>query len=367
MPQNHKISHYFPFFRSRVAGFFPSLVFFLSHQLVTLFSTCPKKYHSNKRSYHEIRAASDRLCEEHNLSVIVPDGVGKSYAEYHAAKQGESWKTKLKETIDSVLSESADFGDFLRRMEAQGYEVKRGVYISFRAPGQTRYTRAKTLGADYVEDALQRRISEKSISELRGQPEATRLQSVIDIEGNEKISSSIGYRQWAAVFNLKQSAETMNLIQEYGGINAFDELYSQAIGNKLTLGQEINAMEADIKKLSTLRNNLRAYGRTKDVFKEYENQTSTRRKEKYYGAHTADIITHIAAKKALERDAKPVPSVKTITAEIEKLRVPRAEAMSRYKQAEAQLKEMEIIHKNLYSITHNKEDRSRHKNDDLSL
>ena len=31
-----------------------------------------KHYHSNKRSYHEIRRASDRLCREHGLSVIVP-------------------------------------------------------------------------------------------------------------------------------------------------------------------------------------------------------------------------------------------------------------------------------------------------------
>ena len=31
-----------------------------------------RHYHSNKRSYHEIRRASDRLCKEHGLSVVVP-------------------------------------------------------------------------------------------------------------------------------------------------------------------------------------------------------------------------------------------------------------------------------------------------------
>ena len=31
-----------------------------------------KHYHSNKRSYHFIRRTSDRLCQEHGLSVIVP-------------------------------------------------------------------------------------------------------------------------------------------------------------------------------------------------------------------------------------------------------------------------------------------------------
>jgi len=84
--------------------------------------------------YHAIRDVSDRLCEEHDLSVIVPHGIGKSYTEYHAERQGTSWKANLKDGIDTVLSESADFDDFLHRMETQGYEIKRGTYISFRAP-----------------------------------------------------------------------------------------------------------------------------------------------------------------------------------------------------------------------------------------
>ena len=48
-----------------------------------------KHYHSNKRSYYEIRRASDRLCKEHGLSVIVPgQEKGKSYIEYTTAKGG---------------------------------------------------------------------------------------------------------------------------------------------------------------------------------------------------------------------------------------------------------------------------------------
>ena len=41
-----------------------------------------KHYHSNKRSYHDIRRTSDRLCKEHGLSVIIPgQDKGKSYIE----------------------------------------------------------------------------------------------------------------------------------------------------------------------------------------------------------------------------------------------------------------------------------------------
>ncbi len=42
-----------------------------------------KHYHSNKRSYHAIRPASDQLCRELDLSVIVPGRDNrKSYIEY---------------------------------------------------------------------------------------------------------------------------------------------------------------------------------------------------------------------------------------------------------------------------------------------
>jgi hypothetical protein len=86
----------------------------------------------------------------------------------------------------------------------QGYEIKKGAYISFRAPEQQRFTRAKTLGAEYAEDALKRRISEKSAPKQHPQIQPPALKGIIDIEGNEKIQSSPGYKQWAAIFNLKQ-------------------------------------------------------------------------------------------------------------------------------------------------------------------
>ena len=53
----------------------------------------------------------------------------------------------------------------MKRLEATGYEIKRGKYISVRAladglrPGQERFTRTKTLGVDYTEDAITKRIA----------------------------------------------------------------------------------------------------------------------------------------------------------------------------------------------------------------
>ena len=76
-----------------------------------------KRYRSNKASYHEIRNVSDRLCKEQNLSVIVPQGIGKSYAEWEAEKQGTSWKEKLKNAIDTIIPTVSDFENLISRMK----------------------------------------------------------------------------------------------------------------------------------------------------------------------------------------------------------------------------------------------------------
>ncbi len=119
-----------------------------------------KHYHSNKRSYHEIRRASDRLCREHGLSVIVPGrDKGKSYIEHQAAQNGTSYKAKLKAAIDRLIPVSSSLEDLLARLQREGYEIKRGKYISARAPNQERFTRLKTLGANYTEEAVVSRIA----------------------------------------------------------------------------------------------------------------------------------------------------------------------------------------------------------------
>ena len=101
-----------------------------------------KKYIFNRKSYAQIRRVSDRLCRENRLSVVAPGAErGKQYAEWDAQRKGTSYKQKLKIAIDRLIPISKDLDDLLRRLEAEGYEIKRRKYISFRAPGQERFAR----------------------------------------------------------------------------------------------------------------------------------------------------------------------------------------------------------------------------------
>lgn len=104
-------------------------------------------YRSNKRTYRELRQLSDAICKEHGLSVIPPSqNKGMDYKEYTEAKRGTSWKQKLRQTIDRLVITANDWDEFLKLMQEAGYEIKPGKYISFRAEGQERFTRAKPSG-----------------------------------------------------------------------------------------------------------------------------------------------------------------------------------------------------------------------------
>lgn len=94
------------------------------------------------------------------VSVIPPSqNKGMGYKEYTEAKRGTSWKQKLKQTIDRLVITAKDYDDFLRLMQEAGYEIKTGKYISFRAKGQERFTRSKTIGENYTEERIKERIA----------------------------------------------------------------------------------------------------------------------------------------------------------------------------------------------------------------
>ena len=183
-----------------------------------------KHYHSNKRSYHFIRRTSDRLCKEHGLSVIVPgQDRGKSYIEHQAERAGTSYKAKLRAAIDRLLPGCHDLEELLVRLQREGYALKRGKYISARAPGQERFTRLKTLGADYAEDALTARMAGRARPSRQPKQRGGRVSLLIDIQNNIKAQQSAGYRHWATIENLKRIAETNNFLTEHG-IGSMEEL-----------------------------------------------------------------------------------------------------------------------------------------------
>ena len=227
------------------------------------------KYNSNKRSYYGIRNMSDKLCRENGLSVVVPGkgSKGKSYAEYQAEKTGTSWKGKLKTTVDALIPQVSSFEELLTRLQAAGYEIKPGKYVSCRAPGQERFTRLKTLGADYTEEAVRERIAGRRTKVAKAPREQRGVSLLIDIENSIKAAQSKGYEQWAKIHNLKQAAKTMNFLTEHK-IEQYADLVSRIEEMAAESGQAADALknaEKRLAEMAVLIKNVSTYQKTKPV------------------------------------------------------------------------------------------------------
>ena len=72
-----------------------------------------------------------------------------------------SKRAQLRDDTDRILMQSASFEEFLERMKAQGYEIREGTYLAVRPKDSERFIRFKSLGTDYSEDALIRRLRSK--------------------------------------------------------------------------------------------------------------------------------------------------------------------------------------------------------------
>ena len=299
-----------------------------------------KHYHSNKRSYHYIRRTSDRLCKEHGLSVIIPgQDKGKSYIEHQATQNGTSYKAKLKAAIDRLLPACSDLEELLRRLQREGYEIKRGKYISARAPDQERFTRLKTLGVDYTEEALAARIAGRARPSHQPKQRNGKISLLIDIQNNIKAQQSAGFTHWAKLNNLKQAAKTMNFLTEHG-ISSYGELESKlnaVSARRDTAHAEIKRIESRSAELALVMKYAGTYRQLKPLYDRYRKSND---KEKFLRGHEGEIILFEAATRELKRlGAVPLPTTESMKTELANLNAEKERLLAEYKAARTEAQE----------------------------
>ena len=301
------------------------------------------KYNSNKRSYYGIRNMSDKLCRENGLSVVVPGkgSKGKSYAEYQAEKTGTSWKGKLKIAVDALIPQVSSFEELLQRLQAAGYEIKPGKYVSCRAPGQERFTRLKTLGADYTEEAIRERIAGRRAKAAKAPGEQRGVSLLIDIENSIKAAQSKGYEQWAKIHNLKQAAKTMNFLTEHK-IEQYADLVSRIEEMAAESGQAADALKNAEKRLADMAVLI------KPVYDAYR---KARNREKYRAGQEQAIILHEAAARSLKASGiAKLPNLAALQSEYEALQAQKEALYADYGKLKKKVREYDIIKQNIDSI-----------------
>lgn len=324
------------------------------HNHIEINSTsldCTHKFNGYKQWGRAAQKLSDKICKEYTLSTIKePQQKGKQYAEWKAKKENKSWKQVLKNTIDTTIPQSKNFEDFIENMRKQGYEMKQGKQIAFRATGQNRFTRMKTLGAEYTETAIAEKIKRQQSKEKTSKKSIT---SFIDIEQKKK-EKGAAYEQWAKIFNVKQAANTVNFLTEN---NVDYQKLEQQVQNSTKQFNEISSQlkqkEKQIKEVLELKTNIIYYARTIDIYKQYQ---KAKDKQNFKKEHNEDIIKHEKAKAFFEKNnQKKLPKVKELQQQYQNLLAKKQQLYQQYTIAKKEMLEYQTAKQNMNKLFQTKQ------------
>ena len=319
-------------------------------------------YKSYKRIYYDMREVSDRLCKENGLSVIPPSqNKGMGYKEYTEAKRGTSWKQKLKQTIDRLVITAKDYDDFLRLMQEAGYEIKTGKYISFRAEGQERFTRSKTIGENYTEERIKERIAGRTPRRSQRQTTPKGISLIGDIQERIRLIDSKGYEHKAKLTILKEAARTLNYLTENNLLQYADleKKVEDVHSSYDRTGKELKGVEARLREVQPLIKNISNYQRLKPVYDAFQ---KAKDKPGFKAKHEAELVIFEAARStllAMQGDEK-LPSLKTLQAEQQRLLEEQQRLYDERAKLKKEAKHIETIKSNVDtflapSVDHNRD------------
>ena len=306
-------------------------------------------YKSYKRIYYDMREVSDRLCKENGLSVIPPSqNKGMSYKEYTEAKRGTSWKQKLKQTVDRLVITAKDYDDFLRLMQEAGYEIKPGKYISFRAEGQERFTRSKTIGENYTEERIKERIAGRTPRRSQRQTVPKGISLIGDIQERIRLIDSKGYEHKAKLTILKEAARTLNYLTENNLLQYADleKKVEDVHSSYDRTGKELKGVEARLREVQPLIKNISNYQRLKPVYDAFQ---KAKDKPGFKAKHEAELVIFEAARSTLlaMRGDEKLPSLKTLQAEQQRLLEEQQRLYDERAKLKKEVKQIETIKSNV--------------------
>ena len=287
--------------------------------------------------------------------------------EHQAAQNGTSYKAKLKTTIDRLIPVSSSLEDLLVRLQREGYEIKRGKYISARVPDQERFTRLKTLGADYTEDAVATRIAGGPRPSRQPRQRSGKVSLLIDIQNNIKAQQSAGYQRWATIENLKRAAATMNFLTEHG-IGSYEELVERCdavAAASIRTRESLRDTEQQIADLALLGKQIDTYRKMKPVYERYK---ASKDKEKFLRGFESEIILFEAAAREIKKAGlTKLPSHDKLKAELDELSARKTALQAELRKVQREEKEYDTLRKNVVALLEKSKEQEwqQHRGNDL--
>ena len=309
-----------------------------------------RKFKNFWLSSFAVQRLSDRICLEHQLSVIEI----KPYRDRQKRipyPPKESNRERLCGVIDTILmnEKPADFEAFLSTLERQGYEIKRGKCTSVKGPRQKRFIRFKTLGEGYSEEKIQAVLAGKAKHQpyQKQPPKEQPFHLLVDIQAKMAEGKGEGYKKWAAKHNLKEMSKTLLFLQEQkiGSAEELRERAAAAAERYHAMGDSIKAAEARLTEIAVLKNHIINYAKTHEVYTAYRKAGYSKA---FLEAHGEEITLHKAAKAAFdEAGLQKLPKIKELDAEFAELLTKKKAAYPDYRKAREEMQPLLRAQKNV--------------------
>ncbi len=323
---------------------------------------CSRKYRNFLGSTFALRRLSDRICLEHDLSIIQnpklhSKGKFLHYGQWLGADRRPSQKEQLRTIIDTALAQRpADVPSFLSMLEAAGVQVihGRGGVLSFKLPGYDRPARwrSSTLGAGYgpedVEDIISGKAPARPAPIEGGPAPRQKINLVIDIQQRMAQGKGAGYERWAKLYNLKQMAAALQFLQENGltDYDALAEKTETAVDRAHALAGELRAVEDRLARTSELMGAVVDYAKTRPVFDGYK---TARYSKKYLAEHGEELDTYRAAKASINEllGGAKLPRMEKLKQERRELAEKKKALRAEYRQAQQDMRELVAVKGNV--------------------
>ena len=316
---------------------------------------CARKYRDFFRSGRALRRLSDRVCIEHELSVIQnpklhSQGPFQHYGQWLGNAKRPSQKAQLRAIIDEVLAQPpADLPAFLSALEAAGVQVLhgRGGVLSLQIPGFERPARwrSSTLGEGYgpedVQAVLDGRAPARAGDSGDARPKARRFNLVIDIQQRMAQGKGPGYERWAKLYNIKQMAAALQFLQENGLTDyaALEAKTDAAVDRAQALAGELREVERELGRTSELMGAVVQYAKTRPVFDGYK---AARYSKKFLAQHEAELADYRAAKAAMNEllDGEKLPRMAALKKKRRELAEQKKALTAQYRAAQREMREI---------------------------
>lgn len=232
--------------------------------------------------------------------------------------------------------------EVINKDKQNGYEVRRGKFISVRGKGQQRFIRLCSLGEGYTEEDIQAVISGTKQHHFRKKKpvilENQKFKLLVEID--ERIrAKGPGYQRWATAYNLKQMAKTRIFLKEQG-VGSIEELREKADTTAFEfdrIAKDLKAAEQRLVEIAALKKHIVNYAKTRDAYIAYRKAGYSKT---FFEAHREEITLHKAAKDAFEKmNVSKLPNVKALSEEYASTLTQKKALYAQYRLAREQMQE----------------------------